>query len=158
MNFDLNAPHILFICGKMGSGKGYTIGVLSEMLCRQSVPNISSVEKPATIIVLYKPKEDKRSEFWSIRYPNDVASEIETLRGQYGVEPAKLLDDSKFKVFLDPAVFQKAADLFKGDYGTQNVYPLYVDPSDLTGEEWAIVLSAGGKTDQSLCQAAFPDY
>jgi len=155
VNFDLNAPHILFVCGKMGSGKGYTIGVLSEMLCRESVPNISSVERPATIVVLYKPKEDKRSEFWSIRYPNDVPSEVESLRDVYGVVPSKLLDDSKFKVFLDPGVYQKAADLFKGDYGTQNVYPLYVDPSDLTGEEWAIVLSAGGKTDQLYVKQLF---
>jgi membrane-bound metal-dependent hydrolase YbcI (DUF457 family) len=29
---DLNEPHIVFVCGKQGSGKGYTIGVLCEML------------------------------------------------------------------------------------------------------------------------------
>lgn len=34
---------------------------------------------------------------------------------------------------MDPFVFEKAVDLFKGDYGTQNVYPIFVDPSSLTG-------------------------
>jgi len=59
---DLNEPHIVFVCGKQGSGKGYTIGVISEMLLSKTVPGISQVRKPATLIVFHKPREDIRSE------------------------------------------------------------------------------------------------
>ena len=155
VRFDLNAPHIVFVCGKMGSGKGYLIGVLCEMLASTSISGISDVTKPATVIVLYNPQEDKRSEFWSIRYPNQVSSEVEGLRNNYGVGPASLIDEQKFRVFVDPFVFERANSLFKGDYGTQNVYPMLIDPSSLTGKEWAIVLSAGGKTDQLYVKQLF---
>ncbi len=153
VKFDLNAPHIIFVCGKMGSGKGYAIGVLCEMLTSKSIPGICSISRPATVIVLYNPREDKRSEFWSIRYQNDVSGEVENLRN--GLGPLKIMDDSKFRVFVDPFVFEKAADLFKGDYGTQNVFSMHVDQSSLTGKEWAIVLSAGEKTDQLYVKQLF---
>ncbi len=55
---DLNEPHIVFVCGKQGSGKGYTIGVITEMLLSKTIPKISQVKKPATIIVFHKPRED----------------------------------------------------------------------------------------------------
>ncbi|MEM0287964.1 MAG: hypothetical protein QXG05_07345 [Nitrososphaerota archaeon] len=154
VKFDLNAPHIIFVCGKMGSGKGYQIGVLCEMLISKSIEGISSVSKPATVIVLYNPDEDNKSEFWSIRHPNDVSSEVEELN-QYGVKPLKIIDDSKFRVFVDPSVFEKAVEHFIEDYDTQNVFPIYVDPSSLTGKEWAIVLSAEGRTDQQYIKVLF---
>lgn len=155
VKFDLNFPHIVFICGKMGSGKGYTIGVLCEMLASQAIPGLSNVSKKATIIVFYNPREDKRSEFWSIRTPNDVDKEIQRLREEYNVEPQSLVLGKDFRIFVDPAIYTKAVEKFKTDYGTSNVYPLHVDPSTLTGKEWAIVLSAGGTTDQLYVKRLF---
>lgn len=152
---DLNAPRIIFVCGKMGSGKGYAIGVLCEMLTSESVSGICNMAKPATVIVLYNPREDKKSEFWSIKTPNDVSSEVERLRDLYGVSLLSGIDDRKFRIFVDPFIYDKAADLFKVDYDTQNVFPIYVDPSSLTGKEWAIALSAGGKTDQQYVKRLF---
>jgi hypothetical protein len=155
VRFDLNAPHIVFVCGKMGSGKGYTIGVLCEMLAGGPIQGLSNVSKKATIIVLYNPREDKRSEFWSIKNANNVEREVKILKSTYDVCPQKLVPPEQFRVFVDPFVFEKAADQFKEDYETENVFPLHVDPSPLTGKEWAIVLSAGESVDQLYVKRLF---
>lgn len=142
---DLNAPHIVFVSGIMGAGKGYTIGTIAEMLVSNSIRNISNVEKKATIIVLYKPRDDVPSEFWSIQYPNDVKDEIEILKKQYGTSPTKVIDNDKFRVFLDPNVYSKHKDVFSREYKTENIYPLYIDPTTLIGEDWANALAIGGE-------------
>lgn len=143
---DLNAPHIVFVSGMMGAGKGYTIGTIAEMLVSNSIRNISNVEKKATIIVLYKPRDDVPSEFWSIQYPNDVKDEIEILERQYGASPTKVIDEDKFRVFLDPNVYSKHKSVFSCEYQTSNIYPLYIDPATLIGEDWANALATGGES------------
>ena len=154
VKLDLNAPHIITVFGKMGSGKGYTIGVICEMLCSPSIPNISEVGKRATILVLYKPKEDVPSEFWSVTSPNDVQEEIEGL-AVYGTKPAQVIPPENLRIFLDPQVYKKAADKFTKEYKTNNVYPLYMDPSSLRGDEWALVLSAGGSGEPLYVKRLF---
>ena len=155
VRFDLNAPHVVFVCGKMGYGKGYTIGVLTEMLVAESIQGLSDVTKKATIIVLYKPREDLPSEFHSITEPNDVAVEVARLRSEYQLEPRQLVSPDNFKVFVDPAVYGRAAQKFRDNYKTDNVLPLYIDPSSLTGDEWGIVLCAGAHTEQLYVKRLF---
>jgi DNA helicase HerA-like ATPase len=154
VKLDLNAPHIITVFGKMGSGKGYTIGVISEMLCSISIPNISEVGKKTTVLVLYKPKDPVRSEFWSVTSPNDVPEEIKGL-AVYGVDPAQIVPPENLRIFLDPLVYKKASSKFIKEYGTQNVYPLYLDPSSLRGDEWALVLSAGGSGEPLYVKRLF---
>jgi len=152
---DLNSPHIAFVCGSQGSGKGYTIGVISEMLASNSIPKLSQVEKKATIIVLYKPRDDKKSEFWSIPYQNKVSEEVQKLKAVYEISPQRLIEPENFRIFIDPYIYDKSADTFKDDYSTNNVFPIHVDPSFLTGDEWAIVLAAGDKSDQTYVKRLF---
>ena len=40
-------------------------------------------------IVFHKPREDTRSEFWSIIDPNLNLSEVQILRDEYGVAPQR---------------------------------------------------------------------
>ncbi len=152
---DLNAPHVAFVCGMMGAGKGYTLGVLCEMLAGPSIPNLSHVERPATIIVLYRAREDLPSEFSTISQKNDNAKEIDVLRGTYGVEPRVMVEPQKLRVFIDPFVFQKDRPHFQHQYPTADVRPLYTDPSSLEGQDWSIVLSAGQRTDQLYVKRLF---
>ena len=154
VKLDLNAPHIITIFGKMGSGKGYTIGVICEMLCSPSIPNISEVGKKATVLVLYKPKEDVPSEFWSVTSPNDVSEETNGL-ATYGTSPTQAVPPENLRIFLDPLVYKKASSKFIKEYGTRNVYPLYLDPSSLRGDEWALVLSAGGSGEPLYVKRLF---
>lgn len=142
---DLNSPHTIVVLGMMGAGKGYTIGVISEMLVGGAIENISNVSKKATIIVLYKPdNDDLPSEFSSIRYPNDVQKEIEGLE-EYATQPIALIDESQFRVFVDPTVYTRNLEAFKKDYNTENIFPISIDPSTLDGEDWktALLISAG---------------
>jgi len=152
---DLNAPHVVFVCGKMGYGKGYTIGVISEMLAGLTVPNLTLVQKPATIIVLYKPREDHPSEFWTIARANSNLKEVHALKETYGQEPKAMVDSGKMRVFIDPFIYEKNRSHFEQQYEGAIVKPRYADPSSLGGQEWSIVLSAGGRTDQLYVKRLF---
>jgi len=140
---DLNAPHIIFVCGKMGYGKGYVIGVLCEMLASHSIEHISRVLKKATIIIFHKPRDDVRSEFWSVVYPNDVESEIKSLKAYYDASPSKLFGEKDFRVFLAPNVYENVNEKFEREYKTKNVFPLSLEPSKLSADDWGIALSTG---------------
>jgi DNA phosphorothioation-dependent restriction protein DptH len=151
---DLNEPHIVFVCGKQGSGKGYTIGVVSEMLLSKTVPGISQVRKPATLIVFHKPREDMRSEFWSIVEENTDTAEVKTLREQYGVNPRRIITERSFRIFVDPYVYLNEREKFEEEYGTK-VYPIGIKPNRLTAEDWPHVLSLGKKSGSMYVKKVF---
>jgi membrane-bound metal-dependent hydrolase YbcI (DUF457 family) len=151
---DLNEPHIVFVSGKQGSGKGYTIGVLSEMLLKTSIPNISNVQKPATIILFHKPREDMRSEFWSIIHTNQNKKETEILEEEYNVMPQHVINASKLRIFLDPFVYLNERRKFEKEYGTR-VFPIGISPNGLTAEDWPYVLSIGKKSGSMYVKKIF---
>lgn len=151
---DLNEPHIVFLCGKQGSGKGYTIGVLSEMLLGKTIPGISQVKKPATIIVFHKPREDMRSEFWSIVEPNMNSAEAQILRDEYKINPRRVINSNNFRIFVDPFVYENERSKFRADYGTE-VFPINIKPQRLTAEDWPYVLSIGKKSGSMYVKKIF---
>jgi len=151
---DLNEPHIVFLCGKQGSGKGYSIGVISEMLLSETIPGISQVKKPATIIVFHKPREDMRSEFWSIVEPNLNSAETTVLREEYKTSPRRVINENKVRVFVDPFVYENERTKFRGDYGAE-VYPIAIRPQRLTAEDWPYVLSIGRKSGSMYVKKIF---
>jgi hypothetical protein len=151
---DLNEPHIVFVCGKQGSGKGYSIGVITEMLLSKTIPKISQVKKPATIIVFHKPREDMRSEFWSIVDPNLNLPEAQLLKEEYGVTPQRVITEKNFRIFIDPFVFENERLKFESDYNTK-AYPIAINPSRLTAEDWPYVLSIGRKSGSMYVKKIF---
>ena len=153
VKFDLNAPHVVCVCGRQGSGKGYTIGVLCEMLLSDSIEDLSKVEKKATVIVLHNPVGGKKSEFWSMTKPNDDPREKDRLKREYGIEPKGLVASKDIKVFIDPSVPTGKESEFEKDYDTKNICRLKIDPSTLGGKEWEIFLSTGGTKDQDYITA-----
>ncbi|MHA2393870.1 MAG: hypothetical protein ACXAEX_18215 [Promethearchaeota archaeon] len=154
VGIDLNEPHIVFVCGKQGSGKGYTIGVISEMLLSKSIPNISKMRKSATIVVFHKPREDFRSEYWSIIQPNHEKTEINGLYLEYGLKPRQVISGENLRVFVDPFVFINEKKKFEEDYKTQ-VFPIGIKPNRLTAEDWPYVLSIGKKTGSIYVKKIF---
>lgn len=143
VKFDLNAPHIVCVCGKPGSGKGYTIGVICEMLISESIRNLSNILKKATVIVFHKPEKDSKSEFWSMARKNDVKKETEKLERDYGVTPQSLIPKKNVRIFVDPSLDPDKAKKIGNEYDFDEVYPIYVNPSTLEGKEWEIFLSTG---------------
>lgn len=154
VGMDLNEPHIIFVSGKQGSGKGYTIGVLTEMLLTTSIPGISNVKKPATIIVFHKPREDTRSEFWSIIHQNQNEKEIRSLFEEYNVTQGNVINASKLRIFVDPFAYVNERNKFEHEYETQ-VYPIGISPQRLTAEDWPYVLSIGKRSGSMYVKKIF---
>lgn len=154
VGLDLNEPHIVFVCGKQGSGKGYTIGAICEMVLSRSIPNISQVSKPATIIVFHRPRENIRSEFWSIINANENENEVMKLRDEYNLSPTRVITKNELRVFVDPFVYLNEEEKFEKDYGA-NVYPIGIHPGRLTSEDWPHVLSIGKKSGSIYVKKIF---
>ena len=58
---DVTRPHVIFICGKRGYGKSYTIGVFLEEICRLE----ESVKKQLGVVVI-----DTLGIYWATHFPN----------------------------------------------------------------------------------------
>jgi hypothetical protein len=58
---DVTRPHVIFICGKRGYGKSYTIGVLLEEICGLE----DDVKKNLGVVVL-----DTLGIYWTTHFPN----------------------------------------------------------------------------------------
>ncbi len=70
---DAAFPHIIFICGKRGSGKSYTLGIFAEELIRSSIGVGVVMIDPIGI-------------FWSMKNENRSKKEKEILK-RWGLEP-----------------------------------------------------------------------
>lgn len=58
---DVNRPHAILICGKRGSGKSYTLGVIVEGLANLN----KDIRKNVTTIIF-----DTMGIYWTMKYPN----------------------------------------------------------------------------------------
>jgi uncharacterized protein len=94
--FDVNFPHVVFICGKRGSGKSYDLGVLVEGLAfTQESSTVSTKHDPVTTIVF-----DTQSQFWTLVLPPsdgmpEDTRQLEALK-QWRLSPAGLPDVTIF--------------------------------------------------------------
>ncbi|MFW3147132.1 MAG: DUF835 domain-containing protein, partial [Thermoplasmatota archaeon] len=68
---DAAFPHIIFICGKRGSGKSYTLGIMAEELIRSAIGVGVVIIDPIGI-------------FWSLKVENSSGSEKKAL-GRWGL-------------------------------------------------------------------------
>lgn len=72
---DMNRSHVVFVCGKRGSGKSYTLGVMAEGMA--DMPE--EVRQNLSIILL-----DTMGVYWSMKYPN---KEDRNLLEEWGMKP-----------------------------------------------------------------------
>lgn len=73
---DIATSHVIFICGKRGSGKSYTLGVIAEGLLALPEEHRNKV----SVIIL-----DTMGVFWTMKYPNNRDAK---LLAEWGLEPA----------------------------------------------------------------------
>ncbi len=114
---DMTTSHAVFIVGKRGSGKSYTMGVVAEgfaLLEREIRQNIS-------VIML-----DTMGVYWTMKYPNIKQAEM---LEDYGLKPMAM----NTKVYIPYAYFEQ----YKSK-GMPVDYPFAIDPSELTPEDWAM--------------------
>ncbi len=112
---DLNRSHVVFVVGKRGSGKSYTMGVIAE-----GVADLPPEIKQNVSVVLL----DTMGVYWTMKYPNKPDEE---LLNQWGLK-AKGLD---VKIFTPVGYYS--------DYKKKGIptdYPFSIKPSELAGTDW----------------------
>ncbi len=124
--FDAEFPHIVFICGKRGSGKSYTLGVLAEEIARSNIGVGVVLVDPIGI-------------FWSMRLANQNAAEVEILE-KWGLKPQAL----KGVKVMAPIGFYKDME------GTVDS-AFSITTADLSVEDWCLVFDVDRFKAQGLC-------
>ncbi len=113
--FDVASSHVVFICGKRGGGKSYTMGAIAEGLA--DLPQ--EVRQNLSFILL-----DTMGIYWTMKYPN---KQDELLLAEWGFKP-KGLD---VKIYT-PAMYHQA---YK-DKGIPTDFPFSLNPSELDAADW----------------------
>ena len=112
---DVAGAHVVFIVGKRGSGKSYSMGAIAEGMA--DLP--SDIKKNLSIILL-----DTMGIYWTMKYPN---YQDEQLVKQWGFD-AKPLD---VKIYTPSGFFTA----FKEE-GIPTDFPFSLRPIDIEPEDW----------------------
>src|SRR3989338_5041037 len=112
---DMVRSHIIFICGKRGGGKSYTMGAMAEGMI--DLPK--EIKQNLSIIML-----DTMGVYWTMKYPNHKDEE---LLKEWGLEGKGL-----------PVIIYTPAGYFE-KYKKQGIptdKPFSLRPADLSPEDW----------------------
>lgn len=112
---DMNTSHVMFICGKRGGGKSYTMGVMAEGVAE--LPD--EVRNNISVILL-----DTMGVYWTMKYEN---KQDKDLLEEWGLEP-KSLD---VQIFTPQGYYKK----YKEE-GVPTDYSFSIKPSELSGRDW----------------------
>ncbi len=112
---DVSTSHSVFICGKRGSGKSYTMGVIAEGIA--DLPE--EVRSNISVVIL-----DTMGIYWTMKFPN---KEDAGLLEKWGLKHKGL----NVKIFTPSGYF----DLFK-EKGIPTDYPFSIKPSELSASDW----------------------
>ncbi len=128
---DLMSPHVVFVAGKRGSGKSYTLGTFAEALALSMERNEIQV---AGVIV------DTVDVFRQMVEEN---ADQKQLLKKWGLEarsfPVSVYIPRKTYLSLPDEVKKKA-----------RLLPLAISPRELTASEWGYVLERGGQLSTSM--------
>ncbi len=112
---DVTRSHVVFICGKRGSGKSYTMGVIAEGM--SDLPK--EIKNNVAIVML-----DTMGIYWTMKYPN---KKEEALLKEWGLE-GKALD---IHIYTPKGYYQKYKD-----EGIPTDFPFSVKPTELEASDW----------------------
>lgn len=114
---DVASSHVVFIVGKRGSGKSYTMGAIAEGLA--DLPK--EIKQNLSILLL-----DTMGIYWTMKYPNFQDTELVK---SWGFQPKPLR-----VIIYTPAGFYYQ---FK-EQGIPTDYPFSIRPIDVNPEDWCI--------------------
>ena len=112
---DVARSHVVFVCGKRGSGKSYTMGVITEGI--SDLP--SEIKQNISVIML-----DTMGIYWTMKYPN--LKDKELLR-EWGMEPKGL----NVTIYTPTGYFAKYRE-----EGIPTDFPFSIKPSELDANDW----------------------
>jgi hypothetical protein len=122
VHLDLMRPHVILVCGKRGSGKSYTGGVIMEELAL--LPD--QFRNNLTTVVI-----DTMGIYWSTKLPNE--KQVVTL-DEWGLEPKGLGERTKVYVPLEQKKSFEEADI-PVDFG------ISIPPYEFSAEEWSLAFN-----------------
>ncbi|RLJ07340.1 MAG: hypothetical protein DRP13_03990 [Candidatus Aenigmatarchaeota archaeon] len=118
IHVDVIRPHILLVCGKRGSGKSYTAGVIAEEMCL--LPE--EIRKNLSVIMV-----DTMGIYWSMKKPNEKEKEI---LQEWNLKPKNIENIN----FFIPKAYVKEYQ----NAGIDFDYPFTLPCSELTAMDWII--------------------
>ncbi len=131
VKLDLMSPHVLFVAGKRGSGKSYTLGVIAEELAlameRQEIEVAGVVIDTVDVFRQMTDSNDGQSDLlekWDLK-PRGFPVAVYVPRSTY----VGLPDEVKKK---------------------SRLYPLAISPRELTSSDWGYVLEKGGQLSTTM--------
>jgi len=114
---DVAGAHVVFVVGKRGSGKSYSMGAIAEGLS-DLPPNI---KQNLSIVLL-----DTMGIYWTMKYPNFQDAELVK---KWGFEPKSL----NVKIYTPSGFFAQ----FKEE-GIPTDFPFSIRPLDVNHEDWCM--------------------
>lgn len=112
---DLNKAHVVFVCGKRGSGKSYCMGVIAEGIAQ--LPD--EFRRRLSVILL-----DTMGIYWTMKFPNHRE---EAMLKEWGLE-GKGID---VKIYTPFGFFKKWKE-----EGIPTDVPFALNPAELSPEDW----------------------
>ncbi|MGA1872429.1 MAG: helicase HerA domain-containing protein [Thermoplasmatota archaeon] len=122
---DAAFPHIVFICGKRGSGKSYTLGIFAEELIRSAIGVGVILVDPIGI-------------FWSLKTENTSRSEKKAL-SKWGLNPTSFPEVKVLAPANDPNSLPTNCD-----------GPFTIGINEMTAEDWCQVFDMDRFKTQGL--------
>ncbi|MBL7100584.1 MAG: ATP-binding protein [Nanoarchaeota archaeon] len=115
---DVARSHVILVTGKRGSGKSYSLSVVSEGIC--NLPK--NIAKNLAVVIF-----DTMGIFWTMKYPNEKDNK---LLKEWGLKPEGL---EKVDIYIPQGYFEK----YKEE-GIPADYSFAIKPSELTPEDWRL--------------------
>jgi len=117
---DVARSHVIFVCGKRGSGKSYSLGVIAEGL--STLPD--EIAQNLCIIIL-----DTMGIFWTMKYEN---KKEEDLLKEWKLKPQGI----KVQIFTPQGYYKD----FK-EKGIPTDFPFSIRPSELSASDWCMTFN-----------------
>jgi len=114
---DVSKTHVVFVCGKRGSGKSYTLGVIAEGISDLPL----EISQNISVIIM-----DTMGIFWTMKFSN---KRDEQILQQWGIKAKSL----NIVIYTPFGYFEKYKSM-----GIPTNYPFSIKPSELSSADWAL--------------------
>jgi hypothetical protein len=126
---DVTRSHVIFVCGKRGGGKSFTMGVIAEGV--SDLP--PDIKENISVVIL-----DTMGIYWTMKYPNQKERD---LLQQWDIKP-KGLDVT---IFTPKGYFAA----FK-EKGIPTDFPFSIRPDELDIEDWGKTLGLDRNSEEGI--------
>jgi hypothetical protein len=131
VNLDLMSPHVMFVAGKRGSGKSYTLGIIAEELALAMERR--EIEVAAVVV-------DTVDVFRQMVDPNEEQAD---LLKKWDLEAKGF----QVAVYVPRRTYVGLPDEVKKK---ARLFPLSIGPRELTVSDWGYVLEKGGSLSTTM--------